>query len=113
MTASDYNGPQFDLVYRKLDDWFYSRPHHQIVAESGGQQAGSMLWSSKEVRHIEVAPKFQRQGLATRMWQEGHRIADESTRVPTPKHSADRTDAGDAWAKSVGGRLPRRTQSED
>ena len=81
---------------------------HRITARSGGEYAGHLLWSSKQVRNIDVAPAMQRQGVGTAMWNEGHRLASENARIPQPKHSADRTNEGDAWARSVGGRLPRR-----
>lgn len=112
MAASDHNGPQFDFVYDTVDTGG-RRPLHRIQAVADGNPVGGMVWSSKEVQNIDVKPPYQRQGLATRMWQEGHRVASENVRVPAPKHSADRTDAGDAWARKVGGRLPRRRQSLD
>jgi hypothetical protein len=81
---------------------------HRLTAERGGKYAGHLLWTSKQIRNIDVAPTMQRQGIATGMWNEGHRLAAENARIPAPKHSADRTTEGDAWARSVGGRLPRR-----
>jgi GNAT superfamily N-acetyltransferase len=81
---------------------------HRITAESGGKYAGHLLWTSKQVRNIDVAPTMQRQGIGTALWNEGHRLASEHARIPAPKHSPDRTNEGDAWARSVGGRLPRR-----
>lgn len=80
--------------------------HQQVEGES--KYAGHLLWTSKQVRNIDVAPTMQRQGVGTALWNEGHRLASENARIPAPKHSADRTNDGDAWARSVGGRLPRR-----
>lgn len=80
--------------------------HQQVDGET--KYAGHLLWSSKQVRNIDVAPTMQRQGVATAMWNEGQRLASENARIPAPKHSPDRTNDGDAWARSVGGRLPRR-----
>jgi GNAT superfamily N-acetyltransferase len=87
-----------------------SKPRHLLQARRGDEQVGSMMWSNKDVRQITVAPEHQRQGIATALWHEGHRLAAENRAVPQPKHSADRTDSGDAWARSVGGKLPRRVK---
>lgn len=69
-----------------------------------------MLWSNKHVLNIGVSADQQRRGVATALWNEAHRLAGEVQRIPKPKHSPDRTNAGDAWARSVGGRLPRRVR---
>lgn len=86
--------------------------NHRLTAhqetESGKSYAGHLLWTSQGIRNIDVAPAVQRRGIATAMWNEGHRLAAENARIPQPKHSPDRTAAGDAWAHQVGGRLPRR-----
>lgn len=109
MAASDHLHPE--LFYETVDTGA-SRPLHRIQAKVEGRTAGSMVWNQREIRNIEVHPDFQRRGIATAMWNEGQRLA-ESSRIPSPKHSSDRTDAGDAWARSVGGRLPRRPVNED
>lgn len=70
-------------------------------------RAGRMEWMGRPpyaIHNITVEPEHQRRGLATAMWN----WAQENAR-PKPRHSEQRTDAGDAWARSVGGRLPRRT----
>jgi hypothetical protein len=82
---------------------------HRVRAMSQhGSELGSMLWSGKEIRNIGVTPGQERRGIATAMWHEGHRLAAENPGIPQPKHSKQRTSAGDKWARSVGGRLPRR-----
>lgn len=80
-------------------------------ADPGIRPIASMSWHHKtgEVRGVYTAKEHQRQGIASSLWQEGHRLANEQ-RVSTPRHSPQRTNAGDAWARSVGGRLPRRDQ---
>lgn len=101
MAAHENLGMQFS--YERLGS------EHNVVARTGtGSFAGNMRWSAKQVRNVMVEPEHQRQGIATAMWNEGHRLAEQNARIPKPKHSADRTIAGDAWAKSVGGPLPRR-----
>ena len=69
----------------------------------------SMLWHHKTgvIGNIGVPEDQQRRGIATQMWQEGHRIAGETRGVRAPRHSTDRTKAGDAWARSVSKRVPK------
>ncbi len=86
----------------------YGSEHNVIARDPGGDFVGNMRWSAKQVRNVMVNPEHQRQGVATGMWNEGHRLAETNAKIPKPKHSPDRTNEGDAWAKSVGGRLPRR-----
>lgn len=99
------NDLQFN--YERLETG--GKPLHQVTAHHDDLQIGSMTWSSRSVRGIGTEPGFKRKGVATAMWHEGHRLAAENARIPMPKHSVDRTTAGDAWARSVGGRLPRRS----
>ena len=83
-----------------------STKRHRILAKRGGEDVGQMIWTHRSIEEIGAMPR--RQGIATAMWQEGHRLAAENARIPKPKHSAQRTTEGDAWARSVGGPLPRR-----
>ena len=99
------NGVQF--VY-SLGETGGRRGLHNIKAVVGDQNVGSMSWGPRMIRGISVIPEYRRQGIASRMWEEGHRVASENARIPKPAHSNDRTNEGDAWARSVGGRLPRR-----
>jgi len=70
---------------------------HWRKKRSGGENAGQVDW-------VEVDPSFRRLGIGKQMWDHAHELGLR----PAPKHSPERTDAGDAWAKSVGGRVPRR-----
>lgn len=74
-------------------------------ADPGTRPMGSLSWHHKtgEIRGVYTAPQFQRHGVASALYQDAQQRG-----VSTPRHSADRTTAGDAWARSVGGRLPRR-----
>jgi hypothetical protein len=42
------------------------------------------------------------------MYFHAKRTAAHTRGVKEPKHSRDRTNEGDAWARTVGGALPRR-----
>jgi hypothetical protein len=104
------NEDQFNLSYETIDTGA-AKLHHLITARTpDGAVAGRMQWSHRNIQKLDVEPEFSRRGLATQMWEHGHLLAETQRRVPQPKHSPDRTDAGDAWARSVGGRLPRRSR---
>jgi hypothetical protein len=66
-----------------------------------GQIGVLRLGSDGTVGNVIVNAKHLRKGVATGMWnyavQQGF----------NPKHSENRTPSGDAWAKSVGGHLPK------
>lgn len=94
--------------YRTVDEGGRKPMHRIDAATDRGTGLGYLVWNSDKVVNIQVHGQFQRRGVGTAMWNEGHRVAEENARIPAPKHSADRTTAGDAWARSVGGRLPRR-----
>lgn len=93
-----------------------SRPHfsyrqnsegHTVTAHhpESGEEIGYLTWSDVdgEVAHVHVDRKHQRQGVATGLWDEAHRIAVERGEV-APRHSGDQTVEGKAWAEAVGGR---------
>ena len=69
---------------------------------------GSIGWhkDTGEITGVNVHSKYQRQGVASTMFHEAKNIAREQGLVE-PVHSNDRTEQGDAWAKAVGGHLPR------
>jgi GNAT superfamily N-acetyltransferase len=82
---------------------------HGIMAHhDDGTEIGKLVWNNRRIGNVEVKPEFQRQGIATGMLEHARLLAELNTRIPQPKHSNDRTTAGDAWARSVGGPLPRR-----
>jgi hypothetical protein len=98
-----------DLQFTYLEhDVGASKPLHKLVATRDDEEVGQMIWSPRSIRAINVPAEHQRQGVATALWHEGHRLAGEQRSIPRPAHSTERTRQGDAWAKSVGGRLPRR-----
>jgi hypothetical protein len=97
---------QFEYRHYPPSESGISFDQHRVAATRGGSEIGHMSWSQKGVHFIQSMEP--RQGVATALWHEGHRLAAENPKIVKPAHSADRTDSGDAWAKSVGGRLPRR-----
>ena len=100
-------------------DWAKARPEERnqyagSAVDPGHRPIASFSWHHKtgEVRGLFTEKEHQRQGIATSMWHEANRIAGETRGVTAPRHSADRTDAGDAWARSLGGRVPPRRPRE-
>lgn len=59
-------------------------------------------FTSGVIQAMGVHPEHRRQGVATAMLQAAHKAG------VTPVHSPDRSDAGDAWARSLGVDLPER-----
>lgn len=84
------------------------------MVDPGHRPLSTMSWQHEtgEIKGVNTAYEHQRKGLATRVWQEGHRIAGETRGVKPPKHSRFRTNAGEGWARAVGGRVPPRTFHE-
>ena len=62
-----------------------------------------LVWEvdTGEVLHIGVNADHRRKGVATALWSEAQRYG-------AIRHSAYRTDDGDAFARAVGGMLPPR-----
>ena len=79
-------------------------------SDPGTRPIASLSWHHKtgEILGLHTEPEFRRQGVATRMLQEGRRISSETRGVTKPKHSSYRTTSGEAWARSTGDRLPKR-----
>jgi GNAT superfamily N-acetyltransferase len=77
--------------------------------DPGFRPIASMSWHHKtgEIKGVYTEAAHQRQGHASALFQQGHEIAAETRGVPKPRHSTFRTSSGDAWARAVGGRLPR------
>jgi hypothetical protein len=72
------------------------------------KELGSLSFSSKTGRIHSVSTKKEHQGkgIATGLYVQANRtVLPEGTSL---SHSSNRTDQGDAWAKSVGGDIPMR-----
>lgn len=78
---------------------------HGVLAKRGGDVVGHLLWDKQSGRvsdvHVEEAHRLQ--GIGKGMWNYAQDFS-----VP-PRHSEDRSDDGDGFAKRVGGPLPPRT----
>lgn len=98
-------------------EWAQARPEerNQYAGSSvdpGHRPMGSFSWHHKtgEIRGLYVEPEHQRQGIATSMLGHARGLAAETRGVTSPRHSTQRTNSGEAWARSTGDRLPRRSQ---
>ena len=111
MSASDNLSPvQFDFYPADKDDHAAGWHNHEIHAFApGDQHVGRLAWDARDgdVQHVHVDEGSRRQGVATGMWK----YAQGLQGVQRPRHapSDERTDAGNAWAKSVKGPGLRRT----
>lgn len=85
-----------------------SKPRHRISAYHDGEKVGELDWygTTGVIHNIDVEPEHGRRGVATAMWEWA-----QSMKRP-PKHSRDRTTMGDAWARHVGGSVPRRSRED-
>jgi len=73
-----------------------------------GDDTAYIDWEpSGELYYIKVPVEYRRQGIATRLWMaaQGYALHLE---LPPLIHSEYRTNEGDAWAKSLGEKLPPR-----
>jgi hypothetical protein len=107
MPAPD--GSQWKYLYEAPNKHHYE---HKIIAVDPTNQAevGRLSWINEggTIADIGVRPDYRRRGVATGMWNEAYRLNDVDPDIVSPTHSSNRTDEGDAWARSVGGELPER-----
>lgn len=92
-----------DISYKVADGKYGEKlvqAHHSTDGLVGELEIGNF----KNVKDIRVAEAHQRKGIATNMWHYAH------AQGLNPEHSEQRTDAGDAWARTVGGELPERDE---
>ena len=90
-------------VYRKNTSDPYTV--HHIAATHRGKEVGRIEWDERtsEIGHIEVNEKHRRKGIATAMY-------NMARSLPTKEklgHAPERTDLGDAWAKTTEDYYPR------
>ena len=85
-----------------------------IGEEYDGKRIGTLVGdmsldaSSGEISGVNVREDYQRRGIASEMYELA-KIAHKHfpDKYPYPEHSPARTPDGNAWAKAVGGRLPK------
>ena len=97
--------------YGSMNDHTYHELH---LRDEDGDQVGRLEWSKRtgKILAVDVTQEFRRQGLATALLGHARRLSAKYG-IKAPVHSNDRTDAGEAWARSLGERLPKRISSAD
>lgn len=118
MSADEHLNPlQFHYVKpdKELGQYDEAFQFHTLHAtrqtpEDKEHLAGTLRWSPKtgRVHKIETYPEDRRQGVATGLWHEANRLAQTTRGVNKPRHTEDRTNDGELWARSLGERLPKR-----
>ena len=103
-----YEGPIYSSLY---GDGQNSETLSVRATHPDHGDVGHLYWHPRTgtIRDVLVMGEHQGKGIATQMFKTAQETAATTRGVPAPKHSQDRTDAGDAWAKKVGGRVPRRS----
>lgn len=112
MSASDHLGRQFGALSYEKGHTPEGDPAHFVgmIGRTSNNQPdfmGQLSWhpESGEILSLEVKKEHRRKGVATSLYNFAHQTASKQGLV-APKHSAERTEEGDAWAKSVGDKLP-------
>lgn len=102
-----YEGPIYSSLY---GDGQNSETLSVRASHPEHGDVGHLYWHPRTgtIRDALVMGEHQGRGVGTQMYKMAQQTAETVRGVPAPKHSQDRTDAGDAWARKVGGALPRR-----
>ena len=99
---ADFHGLKLS---HSLDDGYVD-----IAAHLNGEQVGFLsLEPSGRVEDMGVNDEHQQKGVGTAMWNHALKLHQSGQIPKPPKHSNYRTPEGDAFAKSVGGKIPKNT----
>ena len=80
---------------------FMGQPLRRVWAKRKGERIGLLRVADKgEIGNVAVDEPYRRAGVGRDMLKTAKR------RGWNPQHSAQRTELGDAWARSVGGKVP-------
>lgn len=86
---------------------------HRIDLFNNNGAVGYIEWDEDgEVNTIHIGDKLRRMGLGTHLWELATQLSEKAGWEP-PQHSSRRTEAGDAFAQSIGGYIPRLTDDID
>ena len=82
--------------------------HMRMEDEKTGNFMGGIDWNAKTgvIEGVVTEHPYTRLGVASTLFHEAKKTAREQG-LAEPRHSTDRTEKGDLWAKAVGGHLPR------
>jgi GNAT superfamily N-acetyltransferase len=84
-----------------------------LVEQPKAQVVGTIQWHPKtgEVNWVRTHQDYRGLGVASTLWEKAKKLSAD-TGIREPIHSKHRTDAGEAWAKKVGGTIPKRSPFE-
>ena len=76
--------------------------YHAVAAAHDGQIIGHLTWGPgrTKINRLWVHPQYRRHGVADALYQRSKWVE------PGLQHHTDRTEAGDAWARSVSDEVP-------
>ena len=100
------------FAYHQLDAIAPDAPNKN--SKSGKSQiVGTIQWHPKsgDVNWVRTHQDYRGLGVATTLWDKANKLAVD-TGIRAPQHSKHRTPEGNEWAKSVGGKMPRRAPYE-
>ena len=101
----------WDLLKHKVSTDEYGM--HRIDLFNNFGAVGYLEWEEDgEVNKIYIGDKLRRKGLGTYLWDLATELSEKEGWQP-PEHSSRRTEAGDAFAQSIGGYIPRLTDDID
>lgn len=103
MTMSDLSGAQF-YHYRQGRSPGYNAV---VAAVADSHVLGHLSWGPNDTRvqTVWVQRGYRRHGMATALWQHARTVEPELA------HHTDRSDAGDAWVRSLHDAAPERTHN--
>jgi GNAT superfamily N-acetyltransferase len=107
MAASDHLSPTQFGEYTLEHSGPAHDGSHTIQAFHNDRPIGELRWAKGYgVHSVDVLPEHQRKGLATAMWNKAIELKKSNKNIPTIKHSTERTEDGNDWAKKVGRYYP-------
>ena len=100
------SGVQFRFIHAGAPKQ-HPKIHTMYANDANGRYIGHLDWNKRsgQIDNINVIGRMQGLGVATSLWERAHKLADMG-QAPAPKHSNDRTLAGDEWASKMGGKKP-------
>jgi GNAT superfamily N-acetyltransferase len=95
---ADFHGINFSHKYNTKGKLIVLADHPEVRGHVGFLHINP---DGETIGNIFVAPDHRRKGVGTAMLNYAKQLG------VVPKHSSNRTPEGDAWAKAVGGDLPK------
>ena len=105
MTSPENLGRQFShapIEYIPHEDRNGNKMHAWQMRDSKGNLLGHLnIDSSGLIEQVETHPEVRRQGIATALYNAAKEASLKDPSIPMIRHSSNRTQLGDRWAKSI------------